>query len=105
MQVSGYTINFYVLNLYPVNLLNSLIGLVAFLVEFLYDLLYAICNQENCTSPISMFLFLFFFLALLRYLRRLEQCGSDECKNPHHFLTLWKSTQSFSVNYVFSPCS
>ena len=44
MQVNGYTINFYVLNLYPATLLNSLIGLVAFWVEFLYDFLYAIYN-------------------------------------------------------------
>ena len=50
-----------------------------------------------------MFLFRFFFLALLQYLRVLEQCGSDECKNPRHFLTLWKSIQSFPINYVFSP--
>ena len=44
MQLSGYTINFYVLNLYPATLLNSLIALVAFWVEFLYDFLYAIYN-------------------------------------------------------------
>ena len=45
----------------------------------------------------------FFFLALLHYLRLIEQSGSDEYKNPHHFLTLQKSIQSFPVSHVFSP--
>ena len=53
--------------------------------------------------PFQCFCSIFFFLALLHYLRLLEQCGSDEYKNPHHFLTLQKSIQSFPVSYVFSP--